>query len=152
MRRSLVLFDTSVYIPYLRGEAYTSLIEEAVRRGSVRMSAVVLGELYAGTRSVRDKADLDTVLHAYQSLGFLVTPRATEWTRAEQAIRRYSHLYGAIEPREHLNDVLILLSGASIGAEVITENAKPFARWAVLLRRMRITARLREVRREDYLD
>jgi predicted nucleic acid-binding protein len=75
MTRSLVLFDTSVYIPYLRGEAYSGLIEDAVRRGMVRPISVVMAELYAGTRSAQDKADLDVVLRAYQSLGFLVTPQ-----------------------------------------------------------------------------
>ena len=152
MTRTFVLFDTSVYVPYLRGEAYTGLIEEAVRKGSVRLSAVVLAELYAGTRSAQDKADLDVVLRAYQSLGFLVTPHAMDWTRAGQTLRRYSRLYGEIEPREHMHDVLILLGGATAGVEVVIENAKPFARWAALLRRMRIAVRVREVRREDYLD
>jgi predicted nucleic acid-binding protein len=152
MMRSLVLFDTSIYIPHLRGEAYSTLLEETARTGSVRPSAVVLAELYAGTRSAQDKADLDVVLRAYQSLGFLVTPQTAEWAQTGQVIRRYSRLYGDIEPREHINDVLILLSGAMIGAEVVTENARPFARWAALLRRMRRTARVREVRRADYLD
>jgi predicted nucleic acid-binding protein len=152
MIRSLVLFDTSIYIPHVRGEAYTTLLEEAARTGSVRLSAVVLEELYAGTRSARDKADLDVVLRAYQSLGFLVTPQTAEWTQAGQVIRRYSRLYGELEPREHLNDILILLSGAMVGAEVVTENARPFARWTALLRRMRRTVRVREVQREDYLD
>jgi len=152
MTRLLVLFDTSVYIPSLRGEAYTGLIEEAVRKGSVRLSSVVLAELYAGTRSAQDKADLDVVLRAYQSLGFLVTPQAEDWTRAGQTVRRYSRLYGEIEPREHMHDVLILLGGAAVGAEVVTENAKPFARWAALLRRMGRRVRIREVRREDYRD
>jgi hypothetical protein len=112
----------------------------------------MLGELYAGTRSAQDKADLDVVLRAYHSLGLLVTPQTTEWAQAGQVIRRYSRLYGALEPREHLNDVLILLSGAVMRAEVVTENARPFARWAALLRRMGRTVRVREVRREDYLD
>jgi len=51
-----------------------------------------------------------------------------------------------------MNDVLILLSGAAIGAGVVTENAKPFTRWAALFRRMGVPVRVREVRREDYLD
>jgi hypothetical protein len=57
-----------------------------------------------------------------------------------------------IRPREHMNDVLILLSGARVSAEVVTENAEPFTRWAALLRRMGVPGRVREVRREDYLD
>jgi hypothetical protein len=51
-----------------------------------------------------------------------------------------------------MNDVLILLSGARVSAEVVTENAEPFTRWAALLRRMGVPGRVREVRREDYLD
>ena len=152
MTRRFVLFDTSVYIPSLRGEAYTGLIEEAVRGGSVRLSSVVLAELYAGTRSAQDKADRDVVRRAYQSLGYLVTPQAEDWTRAGQSVRRYSRLYGEIEPREHMHDVLILLSGATVGGEVVTENAKPFVRWAALLRRTGLAVRVREVRRENYRD
>ena len=76
-----VVFDTSVYIPYLRGEAYTALIERAVHARRVRLSAVVLGELYAGTRSPQDKADLDVVTRVYQSLGFLVAPSVHDWVR-----------------------------------------------------------------------
>jgi len=152
MTRHLVLFDTSIYIPYLRGEAYTTLIEGAVRIGRVRLSTVVLAELYAGTRSAQDKVDLDVTLRAYQSLGFLAVPTAEDWARAGQGIRRYRSLYGDIEPRAHLNDVLILLSGARAGAEVVTENAKPFTRWSALLRRMGVPVRVREVRREDFLD
>ncbi|HEX7406827.1 MAG TPA: PIN domain-containing protein [Candidatus Binatia bacterium] len=147
-----VLFDTSIYIPHLRGEAYTALIGNAVRSARVRLSAVVLAELYAGTRSPRDKADLDIVRRGYQSLGFLSVPDAEDWARAGQAIRRYRHVYGDIEPRAHLNDVLILLSGARIGAEVVTENAVPFTRWAVLFRRMGFPVRVRKVRREDHRD
>jgi len=152
MTRPLVLFDTSIYIPYLRGEAYSALIEGAVGTSQVRLSAVVLGELYTGTRSRQDKADLDVVFRAYQSLGFLAVPTSEDWARAGQGIRRYCSLYGDIEPREHMNDVLILLSGTRMGAEVVTENAKPFLRWAALFRRMRVPVRVREVRREDYLD
>lgn len=152
MTSSLLLFDTSIYIPYLRGEAYAALIEGATRTGQVRLSSVVLAELYAGTRSARDKADLDAVLRAYRSLGFLVVPGAEEWARTGQALRRYRRLYGAIEPRDHMNDVLILLSGAACQAEVVTENSAHFTRWASLLRRMGTAIQVREVKREQYRD
>lgn len=150
MTSSLVLFDTSVYIPYLRGEAYAALIEGKTRTGQVRLSSVVLAELYAGTRSARDKADLDVVLRAYRSLGFLVIPGAEEWARAGQALRRYSRLYGAIEPRDHMNDILILLSGSACQARVVTENRAHFTRWASLLRRMGTAVQVGEVKREQY--
>jgi len=81
-----------------------------------------------------------------------VVPTAEDWIRAGQGIRHYSRLYGNIEPREHVNDILILLAGAAIGAEVVTENAKHFTRWAFLLRRMGFSTRVREVRRNEHLD
>jgi len=61
-----VIFDTSIYIPYLREEAYTDLIESMIRTARVRLSTVVLSELYAGTRSARDKVDLDVIYRTYQ--------------------------------------------------------------------------------------
>ena len=149
---SPIVFDTSVYVPYLRGEAYAALIERAAHAGRVRLSAVVLGELYAGTRSPQDKADLDVVTRAYQSLGFLVAPSVHDWVRPGQAIRRYRELYGSLKPREHVNDILILLAGAAAAAVVVTKNAKPFARWAALLRRMGSRVTVREVSRADYRD
>lgn len=147
-----VVFDSSIYIPYLRGEAYADLVERTGRSARVRLSSVVVAELYAGTRSARDKADLDTVVRAYGSLGFLVDVTLEDWIRAGQAIRRYTRLYGRINPREHLNDVLILVSSGRIGVQVLTENSTPFARWARLLRRMGRPVRVVATRRADHLD
>jgi predicted nucleic acid-binding protein len=147
-----VLFDTSVYIPYLRAEAYSTLIGQAVRAHQVLLSAVVVAELYTGTRSPRDKADLDMILRGYQSLGLVVAPNADDWARAGQVIRRHRSHYGEIEPREHSNDVLILVSSGRVGAEVVTENVKHFSRWASLLRRMGVSTRIREVHRSEHLD
>jgi predicted nucleic acid-binding protein len=147
-----LLFDTSVYIPYLRAEAYSGLLEQAVRANQVLLSAVVLAELYAGTRSPRDKADLDTILRGDQSRGLLVVPDADDWARTGQVMRRHRSLYGEIEPREHLNDVLILVSSGRVGAEVVTENAKHFSRWESLFRRMGVSTRVREVRRAEHCD
>jgi predicted nucleic acid-binding protein len=128
------------------------LIERAVNAGRVRLSAVVLGELYAGTRSPRDKADLDVVTRVYQSLGLVITPSTSDWVRAGLGVRRYRQVYGSVKPRDHLNDILILLAGAGVGAVIVTENAKPFFRWATLLRRMGSKVSVREVRRADYSD
>lgn len=147
-----VVFDSSIYIPYLRGQAYANLVESAGRSARVRLSAVVVAELYAGTRSARDKADLDAVVRAYRSLGYLLEATAEDWIRTGQVIRRYVRLYGHIEPRAHLNDVLILASTGRVGVRVVTENAAAFARWATLLRRMGCPARIVGVRRKDYLD
>jgi predicted nucleic acid-binding protein len=122
------------------------------RAARVRLSAVVIAELYAGTHSARDKADLDAVVRAYRSLGFLLEVVSEDWIRGGQAIRRYARLYGHIEPREHLNDLLILASSGRIRAQVMTENSAAFVRWAALLRRMGCPVRVAGIRREDHLD
>lgn len=152
MKPPPLLFDTSVYIPYLRGEAYGSLMRQAGRSGRLRLSSVVLAELYAGTRSASDKADLDAVLQAYRALRFLVTPEDYDWVRAGQGIRRYARVYGPLEPRQHMNDVLILLSAARVGAEVVTEDARRFTRWRRLLRRPELPIRVRGVERRRHFD
>ena len=41
---------------------------------------------------------------------------------------------------------------AAVAAVVVTENAKPFTRWAALLRRMGSKVTVREVSRADYRD
>lgn len=150
--RHRLLFDTSIYIPYLRGEAYRDLIERAVRGDHVIFSTVVLAELYAGTRSAGDKADLDTILRAYETRGLLVVPNAEDWVRTGLVIRRHRAVYGDIEPRHHLNDILILLSGARVGAEIVTENAKHFSRWESLFRKMGVPTRVHAVERNEHSD
>lgn len=152
MKAQALLFDTSIYIPYLRAQAYGSLLDRAARSGRVRLSSVVLAELYAGTRSPRDKADLDTVSRSYGSLGYLVTPSAEDWALAGQAIRRHRALVGDLVPSEHMHDLLILLSASRAGAVVVTENAAHFARWASIVRKMGVTTRIQAVRHEDYPD
>ena len=98
-----IVFDSSVYVPYLRGQAYAGFVEPAGRSARVRLSVVVLAELYANARSARDKADLDVVVRAYRSLGYFLGVTTEDWIRAGQAIRRYTRLYGRIEPRELTN-------------------------------------------------
>jgi predicted nucleic acid-binding protein len=152
MTSPVLLFDTSIYIPYLRAEAYGTLLDRAARGGRIRMSSVVLSELYAGTRSPRDKADLDTVSRSYSALGYLVTPSSEDWALAGQAIRRHRALHGDIVPSEHMHDLLILLSAARAGAIVVTENAAHFSRWAAIVRKMGLAARVQAVRHEDHPD
>jgi predicted nucleic acid-binding protein len=152
LSRAPVLFDTSVYIPFLRGEAYATLIEEAVRSRRVRLSSVVWAELYAGARSRADKRDLDLALAAHGALGLVVNPSVEDWSLAGQVLAGARRLYGAIEPRPHLNDVLILLGAGRVGARLVTENARDFGRWARLLRRMGTRVGVVLLERSAHLD
>jgi len=69
-------------------------------------------ELYAGTRTRADKRDLDRMVAALSG-------------------------NGAIEVREHANDVLIALSASRAGAELVTVNREDMERWQGMLKRSR---------------
>lgn len=152
MIQRLVVFDTSIYIPYYRGEAYYVYVRRETLRGRVRLCSVVLQELYAGIRSPRMKEDLDATARAFEHRGRLVTPTHRDWITAGLAISRYIRLYGPIEPRDHINDILILLCASHVNARVFTENKEHFEMWAKLLRRMGWRARIEGLHREDHLN
>jgi len=62
-----------------------------------------------------------------------VTPDDGIWDSAGRIISRYRERYGAIEPRDHLNDVLILLVALRLARQeetiLITENDSDFMTW-----------------------
>jgi len=49
------LFDTSVYISYIRRKEHSDLVDRAIENGRVVLSSVVAMELYAGARSTAEK-------------------------------------------------------------------------------------------------
>lgn len=152
MIQRLVVFDTSIYIPYYRGEAYYAYVRRETLRGRVHLCSVVLQELYAGVHSRRMKEDLDATARAFEHRDCLVTPTHRDWITAGLAINRYIRLYGSIEPRDHINDILILLCASWVNAQVLTENKEHFEMWAKLLRRMGLSVKIEGLHREDHLN
>jgi predicted nucleic acid-binding protein len=147
-----VVFDTSIYIPYLRREAYRDLVENQTRRGRNRLSSVVLQELYAGTRSAVDKRLLDDLNRSFTSRGYVVTPEHMEWTLAGQLLNEHGRRHGFSAPGRHTPDILILASALRVGAVLVTENLRDFSMWLRLLRRRRIFGTVLGVRREEHLE
>lgn len=129
-----LLFDTSIMIPMIRGEAYEDLFQRALRSGRARLSSVVLQELYAGAQTPADKRDYDAINRAFLSRGYLVTPDHDDWTTSGVILARYQQRYGHVEPRDHINDILITLCAVKIDAELVTENATDMERWKKMLR------------------
>lgn len=152
MRVQPVVFDTSVYIPYFRREAYRDLVETQTRRGRNRLSSVVLRELYAGTRSPADKRLLDVLDRVFTVRACLVTPDHTAWTLTGQLLNEYGRRHGRVEPRRHVADILILVSVLRAGAVLITENVRNFSIWLRLLRRRGTVGMVLGVRRQDHLE
>ena len=99
---------------------------------NVWFSSIVLAELYAGTRSSHDRIILDRIVVAMRRKGQLLTPEDDDWIRAGRLIARRVRLHGALRPRDHLADVLILVSAARLGGVVVTANLRHFEPWCRL--------------------
>ena len=104
-------------------------------------------ELYAGALSPADKRDYDAINQLFSRRGYMLTPDHQDWTASGILLARYQQRYGALEPRDHINDILIALSAANANAELITENDADMRRWQEMLRRAGKPLTLTAVRR-----
>ena len=123
-----VIFDTSIYIPFInKGIAYPTA-EPNIEKPILYMSTVVIEELYAGAFDKISMKLLDRMYDTFKSFGRLVTPEASDWQKAGKVIAKLGNKYG-FEDRflsKVTNDVLIALSARRIGAVLVTNNAKDF--------------------------
>jgi predicted nucleic acid-binding protein len=103
--------------------------------GRIYLSSVVLFEMYAGTRSVEEAAVVDRIAAAADRVGRLLTPTHDEWTVAGRLIARRARLAGALEPRDHLADLLIVLTAARLQGEVVSANVRHMQQWVRLAQR-----------------
>jgi predicted nucleic acid-binding protein len=138
-------------IPMIRGEAHEAhedLFQRALRSGRARLSSVVMQELYAGALSPADKKDYDAINRSFLSRGYIVTPSHEDWTLSGTLLARYQQRYGVVEPRDHINDILIVLCAVNANADLVTENTDDMTRWKEMLRRAGKKLSLRTVQRE----
>ncbi|MDO8673433.1 MAG: PIN domain-containing protein [Dehalococcoidia bacterium] len=131
--------DTSVLIQFIRDPDMWPSFQKALASGRVWLSSVVVAELYAGTRSPGDAQFLDSIVGALSRVDRTLTPSASDWARAGRLMGRYSRLRGEFRTRDHLADVLILISAARLGGVVLTANPRHFEAWADLARRSGLT-------------
>ncbi len=106
----------------------------AVSRGQVWVSSVALCELYAGTRSREEARLLDRLSRGAERAHRLLVPTADEWVYAGQLLARRTRLQGAVHPRDHLADLLIVVSAARIAGQILTANRRHFEVWTELAR------------------
>jgi predicted nucleic acid-binding protein len=130
---TLAVPDTTVWVELLRGGTVEPFVRRGLRTGTIHLASVVLSELYVGAASANDKKDLDRIRDAFLGSGLTVTPTFDDWCAAGIVLARYARLYGAIDPRRHLNDVLILLCAVQIDAVLVTLNLRDMRRWNSLL-------------------
>ena len=124
MRR--VVIDTNLYIDWLNTGRHEDVL---FQQGAVKyLSAVVMLELYAGAFSPRDRRLVRSVIRAFDKAGRLLVPSAGEYEGAGHVLRalQQSRGYQVGQSGSLVNDVLIALSARSIGATVVTQNARDF--------------------------
>lgn len=124
--------DTSLLIHYSRSARGWADFQRTIGSGDIWLSAVAVAEMYAGTRSRADSLLLDRFVAVMDRLGRVLTPTSDEWRTAGRLLARKVRLSGPLRPRDHLADVLILVSAARVGGTVLTTNLRHFQMWAEL--------------------
>jgi predicted nucleic acid-binding protein len=123
------VLDTTVLIKALRDPDAWEDLFEAMTSERVWLSSVVVAELYAGTRSPDDGRAIAQIVRSMSRLKRVFAPMPEEWARAGQLIARRIRLQGELSPRDHLADVLIVITAARLGGTVVTANVRHFEAW-----------------------
>jgi tRNA(fMet)-specific endonuclease VapC len=125
-----LIFDTSIYIPFINQGIAHPIIETHQGRPLIYMSAVVLEELYAGALDIRSVKLLDKMYDAFSEMNRLIIPDAADWRKAGIVIARLGNKYGfeQLYLSRLTNDVLIAATARKMGAVVVTNNKKDFLR------------------------
>lgn len=137
-----LLFDTGIYIRFIRGENYFWLGEDARLFQRTILTAVVAAELYAGTRSSKEKRALDDLCQAHRALGHFSAPAITTWVDTGILLRRARSVLGQMNLVHHFRDLLIAGDATRADATVVTENVADFLRWKSLLAAARKTLKV----------
>lgn len=124
-----LVFDTSVLISLVRSAAWDAESRRILSSGRFWLSSVAVGELYAGTRSPEDGLQVAYLANAAERRRRVLTPDADDWARAGRLFARRVRRTSAMNPRDHILDLLILLSAARVRASVLTVNVRHFEAW-----------------------
>jgi|SRR5450755_3083498 predicted nucleic acid-binding protein len=118
----LVIFDTSVLVDELRTGRHSKKIESV--DGLVRMSAVVLAELWRGAIDTAERKFLLALTRNYP----ILTPTEKNWIESGEILARIrvDRGFAPGKLRDLHFDVLIALTARSHGARLITTNRTDF--------------------------
>jgi predicted nucleic acid-binding protein len=124
MRRLVI--DTNVYIDWFNAGRHEDVLfqHDAVKH----LSAVVLMELRAGAFGVRDRRLVQRVESAFARAGRILLPSRAVFAESGDVLQQLQakHGFHLESSRSIVNDVLIALSARSIGATVVTQNARHY--------------------------
>jgi predicted nucleic acid-binding protein len=119
---NLFIFDTSIFIDNLRTGRHERRIESMT--GFIRLSSVVLAELWRGAREPTEREFLRKLERNYR----ILTPTENNWLESGRLLGQISVDKG-LTPDKLRNlhfDVLIALTALSHGARLITSNRADF--------------------------
>jgi predicted nucleic acid-binding protein len=119
---NLLIFDTSVFIDHLRTGRHQRRIDSLT--GLIRMSSVVLAELWRGATLRSERAFLQTLEKNHP----ILTPTEKNWMQSGRLLGQiYADKgFGPDRLRDLHFDVLIALTARSHGARLITSNRADF--------------------------
>lgn len=136
-----LLFNTSVYISLLRYAAFAAAFRPRYVRDIplTYFSSVVVQELLAGARTPRQRRHVVALYEPFERVRRIITPSHLVWKEVGRVVadglekipQFRSKLASGL-----LNDILIALSGRSIGARVVTGNGQDFR----LIQQLRVFA------------
>lgn len=124
-----IILDTDVLIGHFRRRTEAILLSRLADRTQWHMSSVVAMELRAGCLSRSDVRSLESFLRPFERTGRTVHPNHAMWVRAGSILADLGsrHAIERTKRRTIANDTLIALSALSIGAAVVTLNARDFS-------------------------
>ena len=119
------MFDTNVYISYIRDRSHST---ELQRRGTVKyLSAIVLMELWAGTKTKKAKKLIDQLQKPYVRTGRIVTLGASKFIAMGQFFADLPNQYDTLAKNAGFaNDVHLAFTTLSMGALLYTEDKTHF--------------------------
>ncbi len=119
---NLVVIDTSVFIDHLRTGCHQKRIDSLV--GLVRLSSVVLAELWRGATKPAEQAFLRSLEKNFP----ILVPTEGIWMESGRLLGNIRHKMGfsSDKLRDLHFDVLIALTTRSYGAQLITSNGDDF--------------------------
>ena len=119
------MFDTNVYISYIRDRLHST---ELQRRGTVKyLSAIVLMELWAGTKTKKSKKLIDQLQKPYVRAGRIVTLGASKFIAMGQFFADLPNQYDTLAKNAGFaNDVHLAFTTLSMGALLYTEDKTHF--------------------------
>jgi predicted nucleic acid-binding protein len=122
------VLDTNVLIDFFRNPNCREAFEAKTLRPQFFMSSVVSMELFAGCRTKRQQSELASFLKPFEKAKRVITPDHSCFLEAGRVLVRLGGQgVDIVRRRQMVNDILIAVTAARVGAVVITANIQDFA-------------------------